>query len=350
VRTLFIKPSRPIVGDIKLDPVRVARNIASGVETSLALDTNILISIEKVVKNGNKWSSVKMQGLHNFVKLLEKCPSGSICISPGLALNEMPPELAQQALDAFEEFCSVHLPGFRDTPNCTRVKYNGKKENYGYLDLSLDGQATIALPFISILFLNLVDKKSSSKSFGKFKEYFDLIESKIDVLSATEIEIAKYCFAEPPADCRETIELRKQIRHNFLKTSDGKAPKNSDEVLAIAFNGACDIILLHSANLLDTNGLDGVEQDSWIATKDKKLVDFCNIFHHVNHDGEAGKYAARTEHPEHAKDPYWMQVDTEFKLRHFRRLAHHVDRETDIIGMVDVAKDAMREIEQAFDS
>ena len=35
--------------------------------------------------------------------------------------------------------------------------------------------------------------------------------------------------------------------------------------------------------------VDGVEQDSWIATKDEKLVKFSEAFHHVNVDGEIGK-------------------------------------------------------------
>ena len=347
-RTLFIKPSRPIAGDVKLDPVRVARNKASGIETSLVLDTNILISIEKIVKNGNKWSSVKMQGLHNLVKLLERCPPQSICISAGLALNEMPPDMAQQSVQCFEEFCLVHLPRFQDAPNCRRAEYKGKKNNYGYLDLSIEGQSTFALPFICILYLNLVDKKSSSKSLGKFKEFLDLLEGKIDVLSSTEIEIARYCFAEPPADCRETIKLREKIRRNFLKTNEGKAPKNSGEVLAIAFNGACDIVLLHSANIADTHGLDGIKQDSWIATQDGKLVDFCNIFHHVNFDGEAGKFTASTEHPEHEKYPYWMQTGAEFDLRRFRRRDYNVAQNIEPLMLVDVAKDTIREIQKEF--
>lgn len=78
-RTLFIKASRPVSGELKLDPVLIAKNKLAGVETTITLDTNILISMEKVVDNGNKWASVKKQGLHNLIKLFTKV-SASECL------------------------------------------------------------------------------------------------------------------------------------------------------------------------------------------------------------------------------------------------------------------------------
>lgn len=347
-RTLFIKPSKPVGGEIKLDPVLIAMNKSKDIETTITLDTNILISMEKVVNNGNKWASVKNQGLHNLIKLLQKCPPRSVCISPGLAFNEMPPGLAQQSRKKYELFCAEHLPGFVDTPNCTYSEYKGKKENYGYDDLSPESKAVLAVSFACILYLNLIDNKHKGKPIDKFKSFLDKLENKVDILSAAEIEIAKYCFAEPPADCRETIELRKRIRNNFLKTNEGKLPKNSTEVMTIAFNGACDIHLLQAANTIDQNGLDGVRQDSWVATKDRKLVDFCSIFHHVNLDGEVGKYAAKTIHPEHSRDMYWMNADADFGVRSITRRSYNESREIEFDRLLKVAEEAICEIKEAF--
>ena len=56
------------------------------------MDSNILIKMERVVKAGNKWSSVKENGLDNLIKLLQKCNPYSVCLSPGFALKEMPPQ------------------------------------------------------------------------------------------------------------------------------------------------------------------------------------------------------------------------------------------------------------------
>lgn len=348
-RTLFIKASRPVSGELKLDPVLIAKNKLAGIETTIALDTNILISMEKVVDNGNKWASVKKQGLHNLIKLLQRCPPQSVCISPGLALNEMPPELAQKSREKYELFCTEHLPGFIDTPNCVYSEYTGKSENYGYNDLSHEAKTTLAISFSCILYLNLIDNKFKGKPVEKFKKFLDKIERKVDILSAAEIEIAKYCFVEPSSNSRGIIELRRKIRNNFLKTSEGKLPTNSAEVMKIAFNGACDIHLLQTANIVDQNGIDGVNQDVWIATKDKKLAEFCNVFHHVNLDGEVGKYATSMIHPEHSKDIYWMLVDTEFSLKSIMRRPYHESREIKYNDLIKVANEAIQEIIEAFD-
>ena len=327
----------------------VAQNKSRDIETTLTLDTNILISMEKVVNNGNKWASVKKQGLHNLIKLLQKCPPKSIYISPTLALNEMPPKLAQQSIEKYELFCAKHLPGFINTPNCTYPEYKGKKENHGYEDLPPESKSILALPFSCILYLNLVDNKYKGKPIDKFRTFLDKLEKKVGILSAAEIEIAKYCFAEPPADCRATIDMRRKIRNNFLKTNDGKLPIDSSEVMDIAFNGACDLHLLKNANAIDQNGLDGVEQDSWVATKDKKLVDFCSIFHHSNLDGEVGKYAAKTIHPEHSKDTFWMNADTDFFRRGInRRISYHESRKPKFDELLKVANEAIFEIKEAF--
>ncbi len=348
-RTLFIKPSRSLGGEEKLDPVVVARNYARGIETSLSLDTNILISMEKVVKNGNKWSSVKAQGLHNLVSLLQRCPPKSICISPGLALKEMPPEAANRSREYYESFLSVHLPGFVDTPNSTRTIFKANSDSYGFEDLPPESQAVMAVPFTCIAYLNLVDKRSYGRPIDKFKAYLDFLEKKVDILSAAEIEIAKYCFAEPPADCREIIDIRKRVRKNFLKTGDDKSPRSSSEVLAIAFNGASDLLLLQAANHMDEYGLDGVRQDSWVATKDKKLVEFSDIFHHVNLDGEAGKYAASFVKLEHSRDSYWQQAEMDFGRRSIQRAHYHQTREIDMDVFVEAAHAVIEEVRLQFE-
>lgn len=347
-RTSFIKPSRPLNIDIKLDPTLVANNKLRGIETTITLDTNILIKIEKVVTNGNKWSSVKAQGLHNLIKLLQRCPPKSVCLSPGFALHEMPPALAKQSREKYEIFCAEHLPNFIDTPNCIYTDFKGKKENYGYNDLSPESKSILAVPFSCILYLNLIDNKFKGSPIQKFKEFLDTIETKVDILSAAEIEIAKYCFAEPPPNCRETIETRRQIRKNFLKTSENKLPKNAEEIFNIAFNGACDINLLQTANIIDQHGLDGIPQDSWIATQDEKLVDFSNIFHHININGEAGKYATKTINAEHINDVYWMQADMEFSLRTLSRTNYHEQREITQNSLLKIADDAISEIKNEF--
>ncbi|MGM0608970.1 MAG: hypothetical protein ACQESP_11185 [Candidatus Muiribacteriota bacterium] len=99
---------------------------------------------------------------------------------------------------------------------------------------------------------------------------------------------------------------------------------------------------------MDQNGLDGVGQDCWIATKDKKLFDFCSIFHHVSLGGEVGEYAASKIHPEHSEDSYWSQAASEFELRSIRRRPYHESREIKFDDLPKIAEKAIAEVEKAF--
>lgn len=246
-RTYFFKPSHPLGGVPVLNQIRVAENLSKGITTTLVLDTNVLIRMEKVVYGGNKKSLLKEHGLHNLVDFVNRCPPQSIALSPGMALGEMPPASAEKSRWLYEVFCSEHLPRFVDTPNCIKSKFEGKKTNYGFLDLEPIAQAFLAIPFCSLLYLNIVDKTYQGSPIRKFEEFLRRLSDDLDILSAKEIEIAKYCFSEPPAKSREAIEVKKVFRENFLKTKIGKGKlvRTFNEAMAVAFNGACDLSLIN---------------------------------------------------------------------------------------------------------
>lgn len=351
-RSLFIKPSRPFKGpQPKLDPVVIGQNKMAGLFTALVLDTNIIISMEKIVKSGNKWSSVKAQGLHNLVRLLQRSPPESVSISPGHALSEMPPQLARQARSAYEIFCQKHLPSFSDAPGSEQEKFEGQFEKYGFLDIPQEVRASLSITFSCILYMNVVDRCRKGTPIEKFKAYLDYLEDKVDFLSATEIEIAKYCFWEPPAFNKELIKKRRKIRQNNLKTGDNKAPENINEAIDIAYNAARDIYLLHTCNWLDSMNLNGEPQDTWIVTKDKKLVEFCELFHHVEIGGEAGKAAASRVLPEHENDAYWNEANADFMRRSVKRLPNKMKKrdlsESDLLAISDESIRIAREAFQA---
>lgn len=347
-KTLFIKPSRSFAEEqVKLDPVLVASNKASNIETTLLLDTNIIISMEKVVKYGNKWASVKQQGLHNLVRLLQRCPPQSIAISPGSAIDEMPPQLGRQARIAYDQFCAKHLSWFVDAPNCEKVEPTGEFETYGFTDLPNQSKAALSIMFSCVIYLNIVDRFIDGSREEKFTAYLDFLTDKVGYLSATEIEVAKYCLWEPPATSREIIKVRQGIRANFLKTNQGKSPRSKQDILDVAYNAARDIFLLHIANIVDTHGVDGVRQDVWIVTKDKKLSEFCKLFHHVNIDGQAGKGVALAILPEQENDPFWTFAVNEFAQRHDARMAFNRLRNPDISEgeLIDIAEQAIKELD-----
>ena len=157
-RTYFIKASHQSNVMPILDVVLISKNNSSNIDTTLLFDTNLLIAMEKALAKNAKESQLKEYGLANLVGILQKCPPKSICLSPGLALHEMPPCLAEQAKVSYEVFLAKFLPSFIDAPNAINIKYQGKQYNYGFFDLEEVPQQILAIPFISLLYLAVVDK------------------------------------------------------------------------------------------------------------------------------------------------------------------------------------------------
>jgi hypothetical protein len=149
----------------------------------------------------------------------------------------MPPGLAEQARQSYELFCERHLPNFVDTPDAIRVPYIGKSFDFGYFDLNDTAQAALAIPFCSLVYLYLVDRMPRLKPIEKFARYLATLEEQIDLLGAKETEIARYCFANPPAASRQAIDLRRDVfRDNFMKTKEKKLPHDAAQLLKVAFN------------------------------------------------------------------------------------------------------------------
>jgi hypothetical protein len=306
-RTHFLKASHPPDRRLKLDPVRVAQNWERGIATSLLLDTNILIGMERIVAAGNKASLLKRHGLENLISFLHRCPPKSTYLSPAWGFNEMPPGLAGPCREAYQVFFAAHLPEFCDDPNSKDAHYSGKTSDYGFFDLEEMAQAVLAVPFASLTYLQLVDRAPGLTPIERFDEYVKLVTDRIGILSAKELQIARYCFANPPATSRETIDTRKVFRRNFVKR-DKALPRNAEELLHVSFNGASDLSLLNCADTIDGRPEDGVIHECWIATTDRKLAEFSEHFHLLNYSGRSTPFAAMPHHREHGSDRYWAET------------------------------------------
>lgn len=347
-RTFFFKASHPIGAQPRLDPIWIAKNHARGVITTLLLDTNILIHIEKVVKSGNKTSAIKDKGLHNLISLLHRIPPGSVYLSPGFAFDEMPPALAEQSRQNYEVFCAQHLPHFHDSLGSILTVYEGKIHDYGFFDLEVRAQAVLAIPFCSLIYLQMIDRMPGLKPMEKFNRYLALAVDELDILSSKEVEIARYCFANPPASCKNTIAIRKVIRKNFVQTKDEKLPRDWQQLVGVAFNGACDLNLLNCANVGDNNAIDGVEQDCWITTRDEKLFKFGELAHCLNIGGAAGMLATTSQLDEHACDSYWNETAMRFRDLMAQRANNIANRKFDLRNYPAIAKRAVALAKEAF--
>lgn len=345
-RTHFLKASHPPEGRLKLDPVQVAKNWARGIATSLLLDTNILIGMERIVAAGNKPSLLKRYGLENLVAFLHRCPPHSTYLSPAWGFNEMPPGLAGPCRQAYEVFFAAHLPEFCDDPLSKDAQYAGKTTDYGFFDLEETAQAVLAVPFASLTYLQLVDRMPGLTPVERFDRYVKLVTERIGIMSGKELQIARYCFANPPATSRETIDTRKVFRRNFVKR-DKALPRTVEELLHVSFNGASDLSLLNCADAIDGRPEDGVIHECWIATTDHKLAEFTEHFHLVNYSGESTHYAAMPHHHEHGADFYWAETMSLW-LRALGRDAAEGSRPTTPDALRDVAHRAANTAAETF--
>lgn len=346
-RTHFLRASHPPDERLKLDPVRVAQNWARGVATSLLLDTNILIGMERIVAAGNKPSLLKPYGLENLIVFLHRCPPKSLYLSPAWGFDEMPPGLAGPCREAYELFFAAHLPEFCDDPLSKDARYSGKTKDYGFFDLEEGAQAVLAVPFASLTYLQLVDRTPGLTPIQRFDRYLKLVTAHVGILSAKELQIARFCFANPPAASTETIATRRVFRRNFVKTKDESLPKSAEELLHVSFNGASDLSLLNCADVIDGKPDGGVVHECWIATTDEKLAKFTEHFHLVNFSGGSTPFAAMPHHPEHSADLYWDETKAHW-VRALVRSDASVDRHTDPEALRNIARRAAADVAAAF--
>lgn len=339
INTRFVKSNHRILDIENFSSKLVETNKIKGLETTLFLDSNILIRMEYVVKNGNTIDLVRYHGLYELISIIRECPPESIFLSPGVALAEMPPQMAVISKEKYEKFLEKHLPNFIDAPGSINREYNNFYEKYGFDQLPRGRQVILVVNYLSIIYLNIINNKYKKiKPIEKFIIFINTLEEKIDVLSSTIIEIARYCFAIPPAESKNIINTCKKVRMNFAKTTDGKLPRSDEDYKNIAFNGACDINLLFTANALQQKGLDGIQQDCWIATQDIKLAEFCDLFHHINIAGEVGKYSASSFDNEMEKDPFWMNSYNYHISKMQERNGYHLLRKIDYDKLIALAK------------
>jgi len=334
---LFFKPSRIAGAKRILDSTLVRENYKQGVVTTLILDTNVLINIEELFKNRSRGATPGNAGIERILSLTMDSPPGSICISPGLGFQEMPPIRAAYSTRCFEAFCSEHA--FLDTSDSIRPDYQGKASDYSFFDIDENAQMLLTIPFCSLVYLQVVDRLQHLRPMDKLKRYLSILEEELDILSGPVIEIARYCFAPHAAANKKTIALRKVLRRNFLKI-DNRLPANSTELLRVAFNGACDLTLLNSANVLDSFGLNGIPQDCWVVTGDRKLFQFSEIFHHLPLRGEAGKFFQIANLEEHRGDPYWEESMKILSSLFSMRASRHFERVRDPEKIISMAKRA----------
>jgi hypothetical protein len=302
----FIKPCRETDSSPKLTVRRVEENKGRKTETSLLLDLNILIRMEDVILRGKSPAELGLMELVNFVN---QCPQQSVCLSPGLALSEVHPKFKKQCFEIFEVFLSIFCPQMVDHPTATRNSASESEDlrKLKFHELSIGEQYLHSISYYSLIQIHIIDSKHKNLTGEeKFEIYLNSVCNDIDMISAIEAEIAKYCFCEKKEEYSQNFKDRIQdIRDNFLDRNS-----NPEKRLLNIFNGVQDLKYGKSALKYSEEEFFGKNQETWVATLDSKLYWLSESIHHFPVDGEPhSKFYSIVRTTEQENCTYWKNVD-----------------------------------------
>lgn len=312
----FIKPCRKTDSSPRLTPSIVAENKRKGIETTLILDLNILVRMEDVIIRRHSPNDFDLTRLINFIN---SCPPQSLCLTAGFALNEVHPKFKKLSFEMYELFLSIFCPQMVDHPTATRNTPNEAERTraYEFSELSIEEQHLYSVPFFSLMQIHIINAtKPSLSGVEKFKTYMSRVCDEIDMLSAVEAEIAKYCFCDKKPNYSDELNAKiEDIKNNFMSGSNKPAQRFKN-----IFNGVQDLKYIKGALEFSKEHFYGKTQDTWIATLDSKLYWLSESIHHYPVAGERdGKYFSINRSYDQQTCNYWLSVDAlQEQLQHER--------------------------------
>ena len=291
---VFIKPSRLPDELNTLTFNRIIHNHKNNIVTALIPDTNILINMEKVIREKHCDETLEKYGLLNMVNFINEVDRYGLNVtwSPYFSILEMPGKYALKSLDRLKVFDKKYW-GTRVTDEELKPdNFDSNQQTKNYPCWSDSEQYTHAVTFCSLLLIQIIERDMREASpLEKMRVYLNLVEHKIGPISGKEFNIALLIFSPISDTDREFNDIRQNIVMNFCESSNTNeryySPPTSETMISIASNGARDIGLLNACNILDSDKQEDI--DAWIVTQDFKLAKFCDNFYNVGRRKEAGE-------------------------------------------------------------
>lgn len=314
-----IKASRLYGINKELDYWVMAENQVRGIETTIVPDNNVMIAIEKcAAKNAPATDETLAEnGLLEFVVFLRECSRKKLgyFFSPYFSFNEMPESQAIGSIRLFEVFLKKFDIGLHGAHNEIKVDFDqiGRKKHNSFYALRETDQKFLAIPFSALLLALAINHIGGEfSSIGRFRRYLREYKKLIDIFSGKEVAIARYIFSDE-CDCDAKLKLiRQDVINNFARIGKKRKALNFEEMEAIALNGASDIALLNSMNIIEAKGIDGVRQDCWLVTFDRKLAVYNTVcFNSGFGNGNSGAFIKISTH--HGVSEYWDQSEEELR-------------------------------------
>lgn len=276
---------------------------------------NCVIQRMELLTNTSTIEDVKKCGLFNLVEILQK---GNVYLT-ALGIHEMPNCRKNKAIYAYENFCNIFWKNHKNDKFATSIEYDNTDTNQKLVfeNLSENEQLSYGIVYICMLHIqNIFFNFSHYSPENKFKTYIYGIIQMIDIISAFELEIAKYAFWEltkkdfndMPKHIHERIQL---IKKNFTKHKS-----NFEKCKEYALNATFDIVWLRYANLIEnledskSNNVEIAGKifkiENWLGTTDDKLYKLSRDMYSTSR----GKLFAIAREDYLTNIDYWRYVDS----------------------------------------
>ncbi|MGQ4206701.1 hypothetical protein [Bordetella bronchiseptica] len=311
----FIKPCRSLDEEHRtLSPEYAASLQRMGRVVQINIDNCSLQRMEQLPLEPTLEDAEKV-GLLPLVQILTKAPFVALS---AIGLNEMPDCRVEGAKLAYERFCAVFWSGHKNDIHATHRTYDTEStvRKIEFSELGDGARCTYGIAYVALLQIQNINRTFPSFSpEEKFETYLHSIIYMLDIVSAFELEIAKYAFWD--LSVREINALpdcvhlrRKDIKENFTKLQS-----SVNKCKQFAFNGAMDLHWLSGANLSEdlgetlTVGSNKFAVDHWVGTNDIKLYRISKDIHSVPNDHSKMMALAYSRESVLQSSPYWKAID-----------------------------------------
>ncbi|EBG7565448.1 hypothetical protein Q3Y86_001663 [Salmonella enterica] len=311
----FIRPCLSIYENNKvLTPAYALQCLTLKKVIQINLDNCSLQRMEEL-SSTSTLEDVKRVGLLPLVDLLQ---SGSVCLT-AIGVNEMPDIWVEKSMAAYQNFCHQFWPSHIDDPEATFRDYSpdAKEKKVLFQELSAEARTVYGLHYISMLQIQNIKLNYSHLTPEKrFEVYLYSMISFIDMISAYDLEIAKYAFWDLDSNAINQLPESIHTRRKYIKENFYKNGSNLDKWRWYAFDAAMDLHWLTGANFSEDIGsfitLNGVkfETEHWVGTNDKKLYYISQDIHHIYYEGSTMKALSSCRENEMTAFQYWKVVDS----------------------------------------
>lgn len=310
----FIKPCRLQDEDHRELTAEYAQTlIRKGKIIQINLDNCSIQRMERLPQDANIEDAAAV-GLLPLVRILQSAP---VALS-AIGINEMPDRYVAGARRAYEQFCATFWPGHKNDAAATHrvIATNSDEKNIEFSALDEGSRSTYGPAYVALLQMqNIRRTYSSLSSTEQFDAYIHSMIGMLDVISAFELELAKYAFWRPAQEDLDRLpavihQRRSDIKDNFTHLQGTVA-----KCKRAAFNSAMDLHWLSGANMSEEIGIlldvdsDRLVVDQWVGTNDIKLYRISNDMHSVRFENSNLKRFASMREPELAEQKYWQDVD-----------------------------------------